>query len=939
MLGAPNLRMQQVMSRRRALAPATYRLHKAGSIDPNARDFERRAKVFATAATGSGAATLLVTRRGGAISVYAVLAGHGAQQAVGHLTTAVAGRAELVDFPTEALDTASVGYLDVAANSLPTRDSKFDNSPGEVALSLARSMPEGSWVAVPLRRPAKSEARRWRPWLGHATGQGALPVHHSVSTEAVVVSLLAGSDDRDTTRTLLAQVASALPGFDLSVTPRTVSRAGLLRPPLVKAALCLASALLVRLLLGAPEGTIDYQALAAGKPAPQVVAAVAADLARRLLPPLLLMAGAVFGLVAVGRWRGLAAGWSNRVLGARAGVVPAPPHRSGRPRAPKPEQQQDGHLIPAFGGDYPLHPAAFLVGPEVVVGIAAPQGGVAYGEDSAADHATPPAVLSDHGPHIGDTAEGAVHLCAADMRHGVAVTGAPGTGKTKLLDAFYGWSCAERVAPSGRPGFPGRNNTLINFDAKGDEIPHLVAWAQAAGDDPVVVELANPATLGIDLFATPGDASARAGTFVNAMVYAFDRGDIQGRSFEVLHAAFTAALAWDVTECGTIDGLPAHPNPVELAHAVCGGFGDRIAADVWGAVSTTALRLASTHPDHARTADLNAARRALTPIFEGTTPAARRTHTEAARNKIKSLLDVPAWWAVDRRRHTWDDLVVSHANIIVNLGAATLGHGTTALVDERVSRQLSSMLFFTLDNTIKRLCAGWEKQQRWVSIFSDELATQAVHSGAVIEWLRDKGRSYGVRLFLATQRPAQLAASVQTAFLTLQTLVSLRQEETSAAASVAEQLGASASDWSPADITSLRPWHAAVRTFVNGVRQPPFVVSVPDFSRDPTAAFTDWGYTIPSIPAPVAETGSRTSVQHQAEPHTDLNPPTDPPIGPAIDHDGWDLTSEEEFANSHAQSAEHMSPSDHGPWGWDVAAQRHPPVSDPDPTTGELEDW
>ena len=78
--------------------------------------------------------------------------------------------------------------------------------------------------------------------------------------------------------------------------------------------------------------------------------------------------------------------------------------------------------------------------------------------------ATPPGQGTSDGDRL-------VRLSAFDAGFGVAVTGGPGTGKTKLLEGLWLADTLDRVQPCRRPGWPGRNNTVIAFDTKGDEVP------------------------------------------------------------------------------------------------------------------------------------------------------------------------------------------------------------------------------------------------------------------------------------------------------------------------------------------------------------------------------------------------------------------------------------------------------------------------------------
>ena len=96
--------------------------------------------------------------------------------------------------------------------------------------------------------------------------------------------------------------------------------------------------------------------------------------------------------------------------------------------------------------------------------MVAPQGGALSGGAETRDRGVPPVLLSDIGPVIGTTPGGdiatqAVRLSAFDSGFGVAITGGPGTGKTKLLEGLWLADALDRVQPSGRPGWPGRNAT------------------------------------------------------------------------------------------------------------------------------------------------------------------------------------------------------------------------------------------------------------------------------------------------------------------------------------------------------------------------------------------------------------------------------------------------------------------------------------------------
>lgn len=361
-------------------------------------------------------------------------------------------------------------------------------------------MPEGTWLAVTLRRPANRERKRYTPWLAHRMGT-AVPTHHSLSPSAVVATITAGGESRDQVRSLLSQVTAGLPGFDLDTQVRFASR----HHPAV---------------LGLPAGVLLAVATIFGMP--YLPAQLAAHIPS-FLPQ------AVLGLSAAAVLAGLAA-LSGKLRSPEvkqrqqlaAAAFPAPARRAGRPRPPRKEHTVKGHtkvngekvpyerLVRAFDGDYPLAPTAFLVSPNVVAGIVSPHAGAISGAATTKARATPPALHERIGPMLGTNDDGDAHLSADAMRFGLACLGQPGSGKSLFVRSLFGWHCLERVSPSGRPGHPGTQNALIAFENKGDGAGKYVRWAHALGDKVLTVDVADPATPAIDLFAIPGDNAAKA---------------------------------------------------------------------------------------------------------------------------------------------------------------------------------------------------------------------------------------------------------------------------------------------------------------------------------------------------------------------------------------------------------------------------------------------
>src|SRR5699024_10598424 len=119
------------------------------------------------------------------------------------------------------------------------------------------------------------------------------------------------------------------------------------------------------------------------------------------------------------------------------------------------------------------------------------------------------------------------------------------------------------------------------------------------------------------------------------------------------------------------------------------------------------------------------------------------------------------WWDPARPRLSWEQILTEHRSVIINTGVTDGG----VLVSEKLTRLMGSMMLFTMRNAIARCCSNWAEQNRWVSVFADELSLLAEAGPEVITWLRNQGRSYGVRQVLATQYPDQLHPKVSDALL------------------------------------------------------------------------------------------------------------------------------------------------------------------------------
>ncbi|MEH0110567.1 type IV secretory system conjugative DNA transfer family protein [Tersicoccus sp. MR15.9] len=797
-----------------------YRMAKASSVDTNPMQFNQRTAAFAAAATTAGPATLLARRDERGLHGYLIVS---EKAAVSNpqltLAQAVGARAEAEpDLPHDLVNTPVIGRL-LYHRSPVLRETQAGIDPAELPRILGSVMAEGTWVAVGLRKPRDRERSRYAKWLGYRLGV-AVPTHHSMGANTVVATFTAGGRDQQDVHSLLTAIAAAMPGFDLQTRIDYPSR-------------------FHRAVAGIPLGLALAAATLFGMPA----------LPAEVHPYVAPLTGALYAAAGILAVAGIAAAAGvlhspltrirRRLM---TGQAPAPAIRTGRPRPPHKESthtvpftRSDGsqgtrtRIVPAFDGDYPLTADTFLLGPTVIAGLVSPHAGAISGVTTTADRPTPPDVLAPIGPMIGTTADGHAHLEAAALNLGVAIVGQPNSGKSLLVRSLFGFSCLERVNPSGQPGHAGARNTLIAFESKGDGMAKYVSWASTLGDRAFPIDVTDPHTPRIDLFAVPGDNAARAAFFTNAMRYAFGESAIGDRSYETLVAVLTAGLA--VTDAMIEDMeleetealvITAGQSPLYYAHLLLGGRSDNVGIRLADGIRSLAVKLRERGtPDHA----LELATASLAPLYDGVTPSARRPFIEAPRNKVFALLALDSWWDPSRPAATFGQILDGHRAVVINTGSSPTG----VILDDSANQQISSMLMYTLQNAIKRHCSGWLEAGRYLSIFSDELSLLAGTSPEILGWLRDQGRSFGVQPILATQRPEQLPPGLRNNLLTYATLISYAQTDPATAREVAEAVGAA---WTAEDIHHLEPYTAVIRTQVTGRRQDGFVAAIPNFEAD-----------------------------------------------------------------------------------------------------------
>lgn len=778
-----------------------WKLTRSGQMETDGTAFTAAAGVFASSIVPG--TTLVTTRDDTGLSHYVLFpATNNADQSAKHLAHSVAARADQTKLLPTLHEASSVVWLKTERHpTLVSRDTQAGIDPASVSRAISRSMLPGQWIAVTLRKPTAREKNWALIWLSGQLSTNN-PTYHSRHADALVATFYAGADTFDEAAQLLRETAAALPGFDMATRPATTSRLRDAAPyaaafvPLTGIGIALAQ-----------PGALAFADLPSYTPAAMFAAAAGTA----------VWAAALLTGYARGAHTKLRAALHEaRLPVARPLLIP--------PAKPQKENTNaDGKFTAAKDGGYAFHNRAFLVGQEIPVSLVAPHAGAASGEMSTAVREAPAVMNHIIGPRIGTSAGKWVALSAVDLWQGMMFLGVPGSGKSVALRNIWAWMCLERAKPSSRPGFPGRQNAVIAIETKGQGAELYRAVATKVGDQVGLADLSDPQTPAVDMFPRLGTLEHQARTITNAMKYVWGEMSIGAHSFNMLTRVFVGALVVDDAITAQVPGLRRAASPFYYANILLGGYGDDPATALAGAILSEAARTKATEDD-----DLGYAALQLAVLFgKGVTPAQRKTATEAPRNKAAALLAAETWWARPTKV-SWDDVLKNNWGIIVNVGSSLSG----GQVDDQLKNDMSAMLMYSLYDSIKRNCSTWGDEKRTVSLFSDELTEIAGTSPEIVEWLKDKGRGYGVVPIFATQRAGQLDPKVRQSVMGFGTVLSYTQDVPEVMTQIVADLTADGSTWTNADVANLPPYEAIVRTRIKSTRQSAFTVKLTNFESE-----------------------------------------------------------------------------------------------------------
>ncbi|SDH40501.1 ATP-binding protein [Microbacterium sp. 77mftsu3.1] len=779
------------------LTSTAYRFTTAGSLEANPTLLRQRASVaLSIAPTGT---TFLTRREGEMLAHYLVFPGDMADEPI-NAAKAVAARCELTDAP-DLSASAAVAVLRMPADGVPGSNPQMNAEIAAVVDAASSALRDGEWVACAIRKPSTGEVVAHSKWLS----QYGVNTHHSKEANAVILSLWSGADSTGQAESLLQQVAGALPGFDM---PR---RAGSVTPAST------------RLAFGGVAVAGAGYALA-----PQFVEVVL---------PYPQLGWVATGVGGAGMALSLLDKLPSRQKKIRQklalGLVPVASRRIVPAAGARPQKMNAEGVITqtARNAAYPLNNEGYLVGAISPLTLVAPHAGAQSGGGTTATRSVPPQLISALGPLFGYGPGGQpVHLTDEGDWRGLVALGEAGSGKSVLLQGVWGYDAARKTGQVSRP--TGSFNAQVAFDTKdGRTAAEYIAWSEAAGqpilrtpDDltawlagdkkvaPVVVlSVADQtATLGVELFPGKGDSMNRARRAVNALKYVFGAQSIGPESFATLSRVLVGAFA--VTDkIATEAEVETGRSAFFYAGILLGTRGDEK-----GVRLAEAIRSAGERDGNA---DALTAAGVLAPVYDPkVTAAARSRLTQAPQNKMEQMLAAEQWWSRPSRP-AWASLLEANASIVVDFGAKD-----GFLMDAEQREQLASLMLYTLHEEIKLHCVGWQERNRLVSIYADELKHIAGTSPEVINWARQDGRSFGVRLVVATQEPEQLEDSVRKTVMGLGTLVAFRQADATVIRAVLDNISVDGTDWEAKDIAQLTKYHAIVRTHDGGTPLTAFTV-------------------------------------------------------------------------------------------------------------------
>jgi len=672
-------------------------------------------------------------------------------------------------------ETEAVSVLLIPAHQVPSKVSQQGMSPSEVAERARASLAPNSWLCISMRPATKSEiknAHRWYRFFDPARGS-----HHTQDRGQVATTIYAGSDSWENNAAVLESVAGAMPGFDLE------TRVEKIKPSY------------------APELT---SALV-------FIASLVGFFVTKAKFPELLAVSVISLVIALLFYRGIVTSPGNkRVKAIQNGIIPSPPKRILPVQSPRSAKTKpDGTEIKERAGAWPLHRNTIICSPTLTFPLASPHSETDAEIGETRSHGINDILLTDGiGPIVGVEPESQsyVHLPESALPGGgVGIFGEPGSGKTELLQTLFGWNLLQKK-------YNGRfaRNSIFVFETKG-EASNWFEWVRVYDAEIVTVKVNDIDTPTIDLLHLGQTPEESATIFVEIMTAGFEEGAIQYQSKNTLTLLITAALSFPVDELLPAIASDVPANPITAAHILCGGRGEQLGIDLYGA-------MAQYNANHITNEGTSAIQGLASFYGESTTRSQRNSLFSAPVSKLAVLArNLGPFFSSQRPKFTLLSAIERHWIVVIDYGTSATSGGT--VLDGEARETITGMLFYELKREIEANCAGWQAQDRYSSIFIDEVAAMPVVTrDAAIGWMRNQGRAYGVIPYLAAQNPDQLTTELRNILMGMGTFFALKQASADALKAMESHLSIYGG-WAVNELASLPAHEAIIRTTLQAQAQ------------------------------------------------------------------------------------------------------------------------
>ncbi|OZG49855.1 hypothetical protein [Bombiscardovia coagulans] len=432
----------------------------------------------------------------------------------------------------------------------------------------------------------------------------------------------------------------------------------------------------------------------------------------------------------------------------------------------------------------------------------------------------PQNLIHADGPRVGvDAVQRDVRIPSTAVWAGISLFGGPGGGKSNTMHGLERWAVEHCTS----------SDATIIFESKGsDSVPILNQLLQS----PRLVDLNNPATPMISLLGE-GTTARQADRFASHMKTALGEQQIGPASRLYLRDAVWLALETlnkpSLQQACTAAGLIQAPNTwIDYAMIILAGQ---------GAQQARALAHATTMAIPHTPAILQALER----LHGAVNPQTGRPsisdselikRLNAPMNKMSLLAQTPAINSTHRKLVTWRQIIQQHTTLIINMGGSVqpINDSHESLPDD-VKTLIGALLLSGLREETERTCAGWQDDNKHVRIFIDELTevlgphSNRTSNTEVLEWLRSKGRAFGVELTTGTQYPEQVDQQTLNLLLGFDTVICFTLRDMQSATTLAQTLSIE-----PEQILQLAKHNALIKTVSNqAVTLPTMALAIPHF--------------------------------------------------------------------------------------------------------------